>query len=78
MHFEIDKNSQGQWIWRLRANNGRIVAVSGESYHNRVDCENGINLVKAVTSSTTVKDVSGGAGILGGLGSLSGLYDGKK
>lgn len=72
MHFEIDKNSQGQWIWRLKAGNHEIVAVSGESYYNRVDCERGINLVKGVTNATVVKDVSSQGILGGGLGSLYG------
>lgn len=56
MHFEIDKNAQGQFIWRLRANNGQIVAVSGESYVNKADCVNGLNLVKSALSQTPVQD----------------------
>ena len=26
-----------QWRWRLKAANGRIIATSGEGYHNRSD-----------------------------------------
>lgn len=26
-----------QWRWRLKAKNGRTIAHSGESYHNRAD-----------------------------------------
>ncbi|MBL0405442.1 DUF1508 domain-containing protein [Microvirga aerilata] len=67
MHFEIDKNSQGQYIWRLKSNNGRTFAVSGESYHNKADCEHAIGLVKSAVPDTLVKDLTTGAGILGGL-----------
>lgn len=58
MRFEIDKNSKGQWIWRLKAQNGRVIADSAESYANKSDCENGIKLVKDTNSGTPVDDVS--------------------
>lgn len=69
MHFEIDKNSQGQWIWRLRAANGQIVAVSGESYVNKSACEHGISLVKSTAAQTPVQDktTTRAGGILGSL-----------
>jgi hypothetical protein len=28
----------GQWRWKVLARNNRSVAVSGESYRNRLDC----------------------------------------
>lgn len=52
MRFEIDRNSAGQYIWRLVASNGRIIATAGESYVNKADCIHGINLVKGTTSVT--------------------------
>ena len=69
MHFEIDTNAQGQWIWRLKAGNGKIVADSAESYTNRAACEHGINLVKSTDKNTPVQDltVSKAKGLLGGL-----------
>ena len=45
MRFELYA-SLGQWRWRLKAVNGRIVADSGEGYFNKVDCLHAINLVK--------------------------------
>jgi uncharacterized protein YegP (UPF0339 family) len=38
---EFYQDDSGQWRWRAVAPNGRIVADSGESYHNRKDCEAG-------------------------------------
>ena len=47
MRFELYKHwLTRQWRWRLRAANNRIIATSGESYHNMSDCLNGISLVK--------------------------------
>lgn len=37
----------GQWRWRLRAANNKIIADSGEGYNNEADCLAGINLVKS-------------------------------
>jgi uncharacterized protein YegP (UPF0339 family) len=50
MKFEIDKNSVDQFIWRLKAANGKIIATAGESYVNKSDAQHGINLVKSTTS----------------------------
>ncbi|MEK6225571.1 MAG: DUF1508 domain-containing protein [Chloroflexota bacterium] len=56
--FELDKNARGEYIWRLRANNGRIVADSAESYHNRADCESGINIVKREAPMAPIQDLT--------------------
>ena len=34
-HFEIYKDTSGDWRWRLRARNGRIVADSAEGYASK-------------------------------------------
>jgi uncharacterized protein YegP (UPF0339 family) len=34
-HFELYRDAGGQWRWRLRARNGRIVADSAEGYASR-------------------------------------------
>jgi uncharacterized protein YegP (UPF0339 family) len=44
--YFIRRDATLQWRWRLRAANGRIIAESGEGYHNRADCEAAIALVK--------------------------------
>lgn len=37
----------GQWRWRLRGENGRIIATSHtETYYNLADCEAAVALVK--------------------------------
>lgn len=35
---EIYRDARGEYRWRVRASNGRIVADSGEGYANLVDC----------------------------------------
>ena len=39
------QDSSGQWRWRVRAANGRILADSSEGYYNRKDAEAGYRLV---------------------------------
>lgn len=52
--FEVTKHwLSGQWRWRLRALNGKIIAVSGEAYHNRTDCLHAIELVREATTART-------------------------
>jgi len=50
MQFEIYP-SGGQWRWRLRAGNGEIIA-SGESYINKIDCQNAVGLVMDTNRQT--------------------------
>lgn len=44
---ELYQDDAGEYRWRLIANNGRIVATSGEGYKRRVDCVSGLRLVLA-------------------------------
>jgi uncharacterized protein YegP (UPF0339 family) len=46
MSYSVYKDATGQWRWRLVAANNRIVADSGESYHNKQDCLSAIELIK--------------------------------
>jgi uncharacterized protein len=52
MKFEMYRDPTGQYRWRLRASNGEIIA-SGESYRNRQDCINAVNLVMDTGRKTT-------------------------
>ena len=53
MAYWIYKDTAGQWRWRLVAANYRIIATSGEAYHNKQDCLSAIVLVKG-TGNTPV------------------------
>lgn len=35
MKFQVYRDKAGEWRWRLRAKNGRIVADSGEGYKRK-------------------------------------------
>jgi uncharacterized protein YegP (UPF0339 family) len=56
MKFEV-YNSNGQYRWRLLAANNRIIANSGEAYHNKADCLAAISLVKA-SNTVPVQDLT--------------------
>lgn len=48
MTFEIYRAwtlSGRRWFWRLRATNGKIVAIGGEGFHNHGDVEAIINRI---------------------------------
>ena len=44
--FEIFQDTHGDYRWRFQANNGKILAVSDEGFHNRQNCEHAITLLK--------------------------------
>jgi uncharacterized protein len=52
--FFIFKDEAGEFRWRLRGKNGKIIAVSGEGYVTKEGCEHGISLVKAVAPTAEV------------------------
>jgi uncharacterized protein len=45
-NFEIYQDTQGDYRWRFQANNGKILANSEEGFHNRLNCEHAIILLK--------------------------------
>ncbi len=56
MHYSVYKDGRSEWRWRLKTQNGNIIADSGEGYRNKADCLHGINLVKG-TLNTPVYEV---------------------
>jgi uncharacterized protein YegP (UPF0339 family) len=54
--FKIYKDTKGEYRWRFRADNNKIVADSAEGYNNKADCEHGIDLVKKQAPTATVTD----------------------
>ncbi|MFC2075562.1 YegP family protein [candidate division KSB1 bacterium] len=56
--FEVFRDKKGEYRWRLRARNGRIVADSGEGYKRKSDCLHGIRLVSLVPADSTVKELA--------------------
>lgn len=56
MEYQVYE-SGGQYRWRLVAANNRIIANSGEAYHNKQDCLNAIGLVKN-SANAPVRDLT--------------------
>lgn len=54
--FEIYRDSAEEYRWRLRADNGNIVADSGQGYSRRTDCENGIEHVRNQAANADLVD----------------------
>ena len=55
--FELykDQDNPQDFRWRLRANNGEIIADSGEGYNDKDDAEHGIDLVKQQAPTARVR-----------------------
>ena len=45
-NFEIYQDEQGDFRWRFQASNGKTLALSEEGFHNRLNCEHSIILLK--------------------------------
>ena len=41
--FEVYKDKRGEWRWRRRASNGKIVGAASEGYKSRKDAEANMN-----------------------------------
>ena len=54
--FEIYQDTTGDFRWRFQSNNGKILAISGEGYINRPNCEHAIILIKRETAQATITD----------------------
>jgi uncharacterized protein YegP (UPF0339 family) len=54
--FVLYKDKSGEFRWRLRHENGQIIADSGEGYVNKADAENGINSVKKNAPDAPIDD----------------------
>jgi len=56
MTYYYYQDAKGEWRWRLKASNGRIVADSGEGYKNLQDCLDEIDRVKDSKGSKVKKE----------------------
>lgn len=54
--FELYKDSADKYRWRLRHDNGNIIADSGEGYASEDDARNGIQSVKENAPNAPVDD----------------------
>jgi len=54
--FTMHKDTQGEWRWKFQADNYRTIAVSSESYINKTDCRDSIDIVKKQAPSAAVDE----------------------
>ena len=52
--FEIYQDTVGDFRWRFQSNSGKVLAVSGEGYNNRANCEHAIILIKREAPQATM------------------------
>ena len=55
--FEVYKDVQGKYRFRLKAGNGQIIAV-GEAYESMAACLNGIESIRTNAPSATMVDMT--------------------
>lgn len=54
--FELYIDKAGEYRWRLRHQNGQIIADSGEGYTTKANAENGIQSVKENAPAAPIED----------------------
>ncbi len=54
--FELFKDKAGDFRWRLRHQNGDIIADSAEGYSSKANAKNGIQSVKDNAPSAPIDD----------------------
>ncbi|MEP7342916.1 MAG: DUF1508 domain-containing protein [Acidobacteriota bacterium] len=52
--FEIYQDTVGDFRWRFQSNSGKVLAISGEGYNNRANCEHAIILIKREAPQATM------------------------
>ena len=60
--FEVYKDKSGQFRWRLRMQNTKVIASSGEGYKEKDSCLKAIESVKRVVADAPVKEVESASG----------------
>jgi uncharacterized protein YegP (UPF0339 family) len=53
-YFYVYTDSAGEWRWRLRASNDKIIADSGEGYYSQSGCEEAVARVQREAPIATV------------------------
>jgi uncharacterized protein YegP (UPF0339 family) len=53
--FEVYEDDSGEWRWRLRARNGRVLAAGGESFASRSNVFRSLKSVRKAVTKAKVK-----------------------
>lgn len=54
LYFYVYQDERQEWRWRFTGSNSKIIATSSESYHNLVDCEHAIDLLKQNAANAAI------------------------
>ncbi|MEA2734975.1 MAG: uncharacterized protein QOE14_1426 [Humisphaera sp.] len=60
--FEVYKDKAGEFRWRLRMQNTKVIASSGEGYSSKESCLKAIESVKRVAADAPVKEIEASDG----------------
>lgn len=58
--FHLYQDKRGEYRWRLRSRNSKIIADSGEGYAQKESCEHGIALIRAWDGEVEIYQDKGG------------------
>jgi uncharacterized protein len=61
MTFQVYRDAKKEYRWRLYAVNDKIIADSGEGYHNKADCLGMIEYIQKCGAAAKVQDLTGAA-----------------
>lgn len=55
--FEVFRDRAGEWRWRLRHDNGNVIATSGQGYASRPGARNGLESVRRNAPGARIETV---------------------
>lgn len=56
--FKVYRDSQGEYRWKLLADNNQVIATSGEGYVAKSDCKHAIEIIQSAAAQAGVVDES--------------------
>jgi uncharacterized protein YegP (UPF0339 family) len=56
--FELFKDAKKEYRWKLKAANGKVMAVSNDGYSTKASCQSAINLIKEGAATASVEDTT--------------------
>jgi len=54
MKVEIYEDAAGEWRWRMKAANGRIIATGGEGFSSKYACTDSFSKVREACQDTVL------------------------
>jgi uncharacterized protein YegP (UPF0339 family) len=56
--FELFKDAKKGYCWRLKAANGKVMALSSDGYTTKASCESAIELIKEGAAKAPIQDLT--------------------